>query len=90
MKTHNLNLIKTYPLHHFWLVNPSKLNLYSNTTVSKGDIIETRNGRFEVTKCAFDSDITAEVRGTDKEPNPEQPNLSSKTIFYHLEVQEVS
>lgn len=84
---HNLNLIKTYPLHHFWEVNPSKLNLYSNTTVSKGDMIETRNGRFEITKCAFDSAITAEV--TD---NPECPYISVElgTVFYLLEVKEVS
>lgn len=87
---HNLNLIKTYPLSHQWLVNPSKLNLYSNTTVSKGDMIETRTGRFEITKCSQDSDITAEVRGTDKEPNPENPFITSKTTFYLLEVKEVS
>ena len=74
-----------FPQHHFWLVNPSKLNLYANTTVSVGDALEIKNKQFEITKCAMDSAITAEVTG-----NPEIPLISDSTNFYNIEVKEVS
>ena len=91
MKTHKIDKdILIYPQHHRWLVNPSKLNLYANTTVTVGDILETKQGSFRIEKCSQDSDITAEVRGSKDNPNPEQPNITDKTIFYHLEIVEVS
>ena len=86
MKTHKIDKdILIYPQHHRWLVNPSKLNLYANTTVTVGDILQLKDKQFEIVKCSMDSAITAEVTG-----NPELPLITLDTNFYNIEVREVN